>query len=409
MSVKKFLPLVILGVLVVVAAVILRNPPEADRQGPPDGPKMNVETVLVVRAPYQIKLQSYGTVQPRTQSMLVAQVSGEVTAINPNFREGGSFEEDDLLLAIDVRDYEADVRIAEGSLMETHQVLAEEQARSDQARQDWERLGNDGEAPALVLRKPQLLAAKARVISAESTLQKAKLDLERTEIHAPYGGRIMRKLVDVGQVVTVNSQLAEIYATDYVEIRLPLRNRDLGLIDLPESKGATENPAADVAIRSDLGGPQLWHGRIVRTESAIDETARQLHVVAQIDAPFTATETSSLPLKIGQYVTAELQGQRLANAIVIPNASIYQGSYVYTVKEGVLQRKNITIAWQSDTEALIDSGLNDGDQLVTTPLGQVTSGTRVSVSGSGNPRVEGERLSGESKTIENDDSRLDRG
>ena len=407
MNVRKFLPLVILGVLVMVAAVILRNPPEAERRGPPGGPKVNVEAMAVRSAPYQVYLQSYGTVQPRTQSMLVAQVSGEVTAINPNFREGGSFAKDDLLLSIDVRDYEADVRIAEGSLMESHQVLAEEEARSEQARQDWERLGNKGEAPALVLRKPQLLAAKARVISAESALQKARLDLERTEIHAPYAGRILRKLVDVGQVVSVNTQLAEVYATDYVEIRLPLRNRDLGLIELPESNDpAAANLDDNVTIRSDLGGEQLWRGRIVRTEGAIDATARQLHVVAQIDDPFSATATSALPLKIGQYVTAELGGRRLDDAIVIPNATIYQASYVYTVKDGVLQRKDIDIAWQSETEALIERGLIDGDQLVITPLGQVTSGTRVSV----NVRTPGQgaRLSGENNADENDDARLDR-
>ena len=407
MNVRKFLPLVILGVLVMVAAVILRNPPEAERRGPPGGPKVNVEAMAVRSAPYQVYLQSYGTVQPRTQSMLVAQVSGEVTAINPNFREGGSFAKDDLLLSIDVRDYEADVRIAEGSLMESHQVLAEEEARSEQARQDWERLGNKGEAPALVLRKPQLLAAKARVISAESARQKARLDLERTEIHAPYAGRILRKLVDVGQVVSVNTQLAEVYATDYVEIRLPLRNRDLGLIELPESNDpAAANLDDNVTIRSDLGGEQLWRGRIVRTEGAIDATARQLHVVAQIDDPFSATATSALPLKIGQYVTAELGGRRLDDAIVIPNATIYQASYVYTVKDGVLQRKDIDIAWQSETEALIERGLIDGDQLVITPLGQVTSGTRVSV----NVRTPGQgaRLSGENNADENDDARLDR-
>ena len=299
------------------------------------------------------------------------------------------------------------MRIAEGSLMESHQVLAEEEARSEQARQDWERLGNKGEAPALVLRKPQLLAAKARVISAESARQKARLDLERTEIHAPYAGRILRKLVDVGQVVSVNTQLAEVYATDYVEIRLPLRNRDLGLIELPESNDpAAANLDDNVTIRSDLGGEQLWRGRIVRTEGAIDATARQLHVVAQIDDPFSATATSALPLKIGQYVTAELGGRRLDDAIVIPNATIYQASYVYTVKDGVLQRKDIDIAWQSETEALIERGLIDGDQLVITPLGQVTSGTRVSV----NVRTPGQgaRLSGENNADENDDARLDR-
>ena len=406
MNMKKFLPLVILGVLLSGAAVILHNSPTAERRGPP-GFKVRVDAMAVRSAPYQVSLQSYGTVQPRTQSILVAQVSGEVTAINPNFREGSSFAEGDLLLSIDVRDYEADVRIAEGSLMESHQVLAEEEARSEQARKDWERLGNEGEAPALVLRKPQLLAAKARVISAESVLQKAKLDLERTGIYAPYDGRILRQLVDVGQVVSVNTRLAEIYASDYVEIRLPLRNRDLGLIDLPESSNRLIDKSRDnVTIYSDLGGEQRWSARIVRTEGAIDALARQLHVVAQIDEPFRIDGIHVLPLKIGQYVTAELRGRRLDDAIVIPNATIYQGSYVYTVKDDVLQRKDIDIAWQNDTEALIEGGLNDGDQLVTTLLGQVVSGTPVSVSV--RPGEEGARLSSEENTDEIDGPRADR-
>ncbi len=370
----------VIGAFVIVAALIWVLRPQSERRPPQGGPQLAVETLRISSQDYQVRLQSYGTIQPKTRSILVAQVAGQIVSINPNVRDGGFFETGDVLATIDPRDYEADVRIAEATLMDARQALAEAEARSNQAAEDWERLGNEGEAPALVLRLPQLEAAKARVISAQSSLRKAELDLERTNIVAPFAGRVLRKFVDLGQVVSVNTQLAEIYATDTVEIRLPLRNRDLPFIDLPESyRFARVNPdrEAPVVIRSDLTGPNAWQGRLIRTEGAIDESARQLHVIAEIEDPFGRGSESRDPLKIGQYVTAEMPGRIVEGAVVIPNTTIYQGSYVYVVEDGILRRRDIDVEWQNDTEAIVAGNLDIGDELVLTPLGQVTSGIRV--------------------------------
>ena len=381
---KKLMPFIILVVLVGLAYLVMRNPPQADRNEAPSGPQLSVDVMKLERQPYQVRLQSYGTVQPRTQSTLIAQVFGEITAINDSLRDGGFFEKGEVLLNIDQRDYLANVKIAEATLLDAKQALAQEQARAAQALEDWNRLGNEGEAPPLVLRKPQLLAAEARVISAESALDKARLELERTNIVAPYAGRVLTKLVDQGQVVNKNSPLAEIYAVDLVEIRLPLRNRDLSFIELPEDYrfGAEELvDGPQVTIRSELATGAEWQGRVVRTEGTIDDRARQLHVVAQVDDPFGIHAQGKSPLKIGQYVTAELAGRQVEDALVIPGGAIYQGGYVYIADEGILQRREIVVAWQNPAEALVTSGLDEGDLLVLTPLGQVTSGVRVTVSG----------------------------
>lgn len=380
----KLIPVAVLGGLILIAVLIRLNPPEAPQRRAFSGPQMTVEIRPVATRDYTIVLESYGTVQPRTRSVLIAQVGGEIVSVNPNVRDGGFFEKGDILGTIDSRDYEADVRISSATLMDARQALAEAEARTEQARQDWARLGNSGEPTDLVLRLPQLEAATARVISAESALQKAELRLERTNIVAPFAGRILRKLVGVGQVVSTNTQLAEIYATDNVEIRLPLRNRDLPYIELPEAyrySDSSDSAGGEVEIISQLGDAASWDAQLVRTESAIDETARQLHVIAMIEDPFGKEVDNRVPLKIGQYVTAKLKGKTLANSIVIPNSTIYQGTYVYVVEDGILRRRNIDIAWQNDDEALITAGLGPGDALVTTPLGQVTSGIRVSIVG----------------------------
>lgn len=372
-----------------ISKIIIDNPPETNRGIGAAVAKISVETLTLKPQLYPIVINSYGTVKPKTSSVLISQVSGEINKISQQFRDGGFFEKGDVLVELDDRDHRAEVKINQASLLSAKQVLLEEQARAKQALIDWQRLGNGAQASALVLREPQLAAAQAQVLSAEANLEKAQLQLERTNIMAPFAGRILTKHVDLGRVVASNTQLADIYAVDYVEIRLPINNKDLSYIVLPEeyrsSNKKLEGP--NVKITSDLIGKQHWQGKIVRTEGAIDESSQQLYIVAQIDDPYDVSSKSKVaPIKIGQYVNAEIVGKTIEQALVIPNSAIYQGSYVYIAEnindKTVLQRKEIIIRWQNAKEAIIESGLSVGDNLVLTPLGQVSSGTPVEISSS---------------------------
>jgi len=379
--------LVILAGLISVTFLLIylinNNPPQSKRFKPSKAPQMTVTTHVLTPQSYQVMVESFGTVKPRTRSILFSQVSGQITHVNGQFNDGGFFEKGDILIQLDDRDYTSEVRVSQASLLSANQVLLEEQARVEQAKADWQRLGNGKIASDLVLRKPQLEAAKAKVLSAQAQLDKAELSLERTKVIAPYAGRILKKQVDIGQVVSSNSQLATIFATDYVEIRLPIKNKDLALIKLPEvyrdigEQGSKNN----VKLTSDLMGHQSWNGKIVRTESAIDELSQQLYVVAQINRPYDAKTSEGSPIKIGQYVTAQIQGKELTDSLVIPSSAIYQGSYVYTVENNLLIRKEITIGWQNGKKSIIESGLVVGDELVLTSLGQVSSGTPVAIEG----------------------------
>lgn len=394
-KIKKLLPIIVLSALVFAAYIVTSNPPTAKRGRPSSTPQLSVQVQKLTRSDLALTIDSYGTIQPRTQSKLLPQVSGQIISISPKFRAGGFFEQGDVLVQLDQRDLLAEVKITQASLFSAKQNLSEEQARVEQAKQDWQRLGNSEQAPDLVLRKPQLLAAQATVFSAEASLAKAKLALERSNIVAPYSGRILSKSVDVGQVVSVGTELAEIYAIDYVEIRLPLKNKDLPYMILPESnrfeeESVQEQPA--VTIYSDLATRQSWFGKVVRTEGAFDEASQQLFVVAQIDDPYGKNDSDSMPLKIGQYVSAKIDGKVIKAALTIPNRAIYQGTYVYVVEDNMLKRKDIVIAWQNDDVAMIKSGLEANQLLVLTPLGQVTSGTIVNVSS-----IDGKELTNQEK------------
>ena len=344
------LPVITLVVLVGIARTIAGNPPERERRGDGGPPLLLVEAMTLQSRDYDVVLESYGTVQPRTRSRLVAQVGGQILSISPAFLDGAFFKAGDVLAQIDPRDYRADVSIAQAALLDARQALADAEARSAQAIDDWRRLGNAGAPPPLVAREPQRRAAEARVASAQAALEKAELALERTRIVAPYDGRVLSHDVDVGQVVAANTVLGEIYETESVEVRLPLRNRDLGFIELPDAAGDNVAPGS-VELVSELDGASRWRGTLVRTDSEIDPVTRQLHVTARLDDPY-ASGDGRMPIKIGQYVTAHIGGRTIEDAIIVPNRNIYQGAFVYVV-----------------------------DDAVTTQLGQVTSGTRVTVVG----------------------------
>ncbi|WP_286268743.1 efflux RND transporter periplasmic adaptor subunit [Thalassotalea hakodatensis] len=374
------LPLIVIIACVVIAMFIIGNPPQSKRQAPKRVAQLDVDVKTINPTSFTVIIESYGTVKPRTQSILYPQVSGQIVSISEKFQAGGFFEKGDELVRLDDRDLKAEVAIAKSNLLNARQTYSEEQARVEQAKQDWTRLGNNEQAPDLVMRKPQIQAAKANVESAQASLHKAELALERTRIIAPFSGRILSKNVDVGQLVSTGTQLAEIYAIDYVEIRLPLKNKDLPYIDLPENTRLSQAQVQpEVRFESSLVKEQFWQGKVVRTEGAYDVNSQQLYVVAQITDPYGVEVNNGMPIKIGQYVSAEITGKTVEGAITIPNRAIYQGSYVYVVEDNVLIRKEITTTWQNDKVAIIDQGLVEGDLLVLTPLGQVTSGTRVAI------------------------------
>lgn len=378
---RKLLPLLLLALFIGVTQLISHFKPVAAIRDKPPTPVISVETEQLIPRDYTLVINSFGRVQPRTEGELVAQVSGQIMDISPNFRDGGFFEAGETLITIDPRDYKIQVDIAAAELANARVNLEEQQALADQARKDRAILNKQGQASDYALRKPQLAAARSQIDAARAKLAQAQLAVERTEIKAPYAGRILSRSVDRGVVVSGNQALARIYATDRVEVRLPLKNSELGYVELPENyrnERPDQNHLPSVTIINSLGTTrEQWPASLVRTAGAIDEQSQQLYVTAQIDNPYVEDEDGRRPLKIGQYVTARIQGRTLADAIVIPNSAIYQGSYVYLFDQGLLQRTEIEVAWQNSRESLIGSGLKPGDHLVLTPLGQVSSGTPV--------------------------------
>lgn len=376
---KKILwPLVVVVLGVLAAFVLARSKPEVERQEqtiPP--PLVRVLEARVQDVPLDVRSQ--GTVRPHTESTLVAQVGGRIDTVSPSFAEGGFFRKGEVLVRIDPKDYSLAVTQAEAQVAQVRTRLERERAEAEIAREEWQELGT-GEPSALTLREPQLAEARAALAAAEASLEQAKLNLARTTVEAPYAGRVRAKRADVGQYVTPGTPLAEVFAIDYAEVRLPIPKDQLAFLDIDLGDS---NDGPSVRLFGEIGGvPQRWDARVVRTGGEIDPQSRMLPVFARVDDPFRRLGRAGRPdapvLPMGLFVEADVAGKVAPGAVVLPRSAIRQGGQVLVVDdEDRLRFRPVEILRAQGDLAVVGKGLSDGERVVVSTLETPVDGMEV--------------------------------
>ncbi|MEM7294340.1 MAG: HlyD family efflux transporter periplasmic adaptor subunit, partial [Pseudomonadota bacterium] len=217
--------------------------------------------------------------------------------------------------------------------------------------------------------------------AAEARLERAQLNHSRTAQLAPFNGRVHRASVDAGQFVQAGQALASVFATDVLEVRMPLNARQLAQARLP---GDAENEPMRATLSLKQGG-RVWRypALVVRSDSAIDTATRQLFVIAEVGGDSDAGDDKPT-LKVGQFVEAGIEGRLLESVFVIPRRLLLQDNEVFLANQGKLERRRVSVVWQNAQEAVIEAGLAEGEILVMTTLGNATAGTRLKYPGAPN-------------------------
>lgn len=378
-TLKVVLPLAVLALAAFGAVTLagLAEPPETVEVEvlPPA-----VRVLAVELADHRFTVRTQGTVRPRTESRVAPEVGGRVVWVSPDFVSGGFFEAGEPLLRLDSHDYQQAVVRASAEVAAAKLRLAQEEAEAEIARTEWEELG-EGAPPDLTARVPQLENARAGVAAAEANLVKARQDLQRTEIKAPYAGRVREKAVDVGQFVAPGHQLGSIYAIDIAEIRLPLPDQDLAyLSNMPlVYRGQRDSVGPEVVLRATFAGAEHeWTGRLVRTEGEIDPASRMVHAVAQVQDPYARTASGRPPLAVGMYVQAEILGDVAENVATIPRSALRNGTQLWVLDaEDRLRTREVEILRIDADTAIVGAGLESGERVVLSSLELATEGMRV--------------------------------
>ena len=369
-------PILVVAGGFLLAIVIIATGPEADRQERP-ADATPVRTIEAVKRTAQLTVTAHGTVVPKTESDLVAEVAGRVVAVSPSMVSGGFFSKGDLLIEIERIDYEAALEQARAALASAESELANSRLAFTRA----ERLSATRSVSQADLDQAlnQLNVARAARRQATAALARAERDLERTRVIAPFDGRVRTERVGTGQFVSRGESVATLYSTDYAEVRLPVKDQDLAFLPLSLARADPFSQARTKAmLRAEFaGGTHSWEADVVRTEGELDPLSRVVNVIAQVADPYEP-EGGSPPLTVGLFVEADIMGNTVHDVVVVPRAALQAGNRLYVVDAGNrLSFRDAEVVRLTAETAYLRVDVSDGEQICVTALDDAVEGQSV--------------------------------
>ena len=377
-AIKAIITIAVLLAAVAAAAGIIMSRPMPEQLTVSETTSA-IRAMTVVKESLRLKIRSEGTVTPKTQTNVIPEIKGRVTWISPNLVVGGYFQAGDLLVTIDAADYEARTGLA-------HAQLLRAEAELEHKRFELQRLQT--------LIKDNLVSqsnlenaarahkiAKANVIESKINLAQAERDLSRTKITAPFEGMVRSESIDIGQFVQQGTPIASIYASDAVEVRLPIVNAQLAYLDPANLQRGELDPATAPMIRLTAryaGTSFVWRGQLARTEGEIDAQSRMITAVARVRQDNQSPDVP--PLQVGAFVAAEIEGQYLDDIVRLPRAALRPNSQVLIIDgDNRLRFRAVNVLRLENDFVLIDSGLESGEVVNLSPIQTVVDGMRVSL------------------------------
>ena len=347
---KAGLPFIILIVALVVMVVLIQLKPEPEIKEV-ETKDFLVDAVDVSFENIEFLVYAQGAVQPKNKTMLSTQVSGRVVSISDAFNEGGFFKKGEILLELERDDYETDLLLAEAEVARVQASLDEEIARGKVAQREWSSV-NSGTPPELGLRKPQLAREQANLKAAKAALDRAKRNLARTKVTAPYDGLVKSRRVDLGQFIALGTQIGEVFSTDVAEVRLPLTDNDVSFL------GDLNREQPDVTLSADIAGKRhFWKGTLVRDEAVLDEARRVIYGVVEVNDPYNMSDGQhASELKFGRFVSAAISGLEASNIIKLPRFVMRLDGTVLSVDEDMKLQINRVDVMRAEEDFVYISG-----------------------------------------------------
>ncbi|WP_209349493.1 HlyD family efflux transporter periplasmic adaptor subunit [Pontixanthobacter sp. CEM42] len=403
--------------------IILRPEPEEEEQVEQ---VPLVETIAFGAASGPIQVLGSGTVQPREEVSIGAEVGGQLTFVNSNFREGGVVGAGAILFRINTTDYQNQVRTARADVAAQDVAVLQAQQEVTIAQAELERFAqrqNSGSALATVIdaddyasrilppqeangtaaapisaerkksspsnlatREPQLRSAKAARERAAANLANARTSLARTRVSAPFTGIVRSETAATGTLVQPGQVLGSIVSTSSYEVRISLTEAEAALIPDVLKDNNARIPAS---VFSDFGGlTYRWDAFVDRANNILDAQTRTIDIFLRVPNPLRGGKLvtdgeaagTAPPLLLGSFVRAEITGANLSSYAAIPAEYLRTGNKVWVVRDGKLRILPVRVIQRTDALAYITTAsLSEGGRLVTSSLRAAVDGMDVRV------------------------------
>ncbi len=374
--IKKLKPLfILLGAFALSYLLWLLGQVQPDPVEEAPAPDVIVE--ILTPKDFQVQISSNGTTTPLIQTILTAEVGGEVIYRSKKFSEGSSVIEGEILAKIDDTDLQLQYKNALLQLANAEVQHSLQLAEAEVAKEAWEKIG-DGAASDLTLKKPQLKQAEALLEVAKAQVSSAEKKLNKTEIVAPYAGRIQSVNIDLGTTIIPGQPVGALYTSSEVEVTLAVKDNDLQFLSIPmDGRKLDPSEQALVEIKSFYKGKnQTWIGRLERVDGVIDPVTRMINLIAVFKNDFIETDKPNLP--IGLFVEAQIDGIILKDIFSIPVNAISENNEVYIVNnDNELVSRQLSILKKYSDFVIVKDGLKAGERIVISKLSTASNGIKV--------------------------------
>ena len=340
-----------------------------------DPPDVIVKTLTTID--YQVKINSTGTTEPLTQTVLNSEVGGEVIYRSKKFSEGSSVLVGEILAKIDDTDLQLQYKNALLQLANAEVQYSLQLAESEVAKEAWEEIG-DGDASDLTLKKPQLKQAKALLDVAKAQVESAEKKLNKTEITAPYTGRIQNVNIDLGTTILPGQPIGAMYTSSEIEITLAVKDSDLQFLSIPmDGRKLNVNEKSNVIIKTFYKGEnQSWKGNLERVDGVIDPITRMINLIAVFKNDFIEKDKPTLP--IGLFVEAKIDGILLKNVFKIPSSALSADNTIYIVdKNNNLELRKLKVLKKYNEYVIVKDDLQVGERIVISKLNNASVGMKI--------------------------------
>ncbi|MDX2478473.1 MAG: HlyD family secretion protein [Gammaproteobacteria bacterium] len=423
---KPYILFAVIGLGILVAVMLMKSRTPLQHAGTEMLSK-SVEVITVKRTPFRAKVTAYGNVKPTVTLKTLAQVSGKISYIHPDLKQGNSIAAGTVVLKIDPQDYqvslkqtEADLAANKSSLKQlqveqqttlrsldltkknlqvgekelarirsvwdrkliARSVLDAEEQKVIQLRQNVSEL--QGQLDSYASRKATM---QSQITRSEEQVKSQKTTLGRTEITLPFSARVGGVSIEKGQFVSVGTILFEALDIKGVEInaQLPIlhmrslvNHMDGATLGKPGAGISSEmlsrlNLSARVKLVGDMPDA-WWDAQVLRFSESIDPTRRTLGIVVGIDRPYEKMIPGRRPpLLKGMFTAVEISAPQ-REAIVIPRKAIHHGRVYVVSQDKRLKIKPLEILQQQDDLVVVRSGLQEGEQIIINDLVPVIEG-----------------------------------
>ncbi len=366
---------VFLTACMVLAVFFVKTKPRAVRAARPRQIPI-VEVAPLVPTNARVALHTMGSVEPAMDVTLRAEVSGKVVFTHPSLVEGGRVEKGEVLVRLDSRDYRHALDIARAELATAQANLLLEQGKKAVAEVEWQlyhdEMGASDAENELALRIPQLRQAEATVQAARASVARASLDVERSEVRAPFSAVLQRASVDVGDIAAAGAELAHLVGLERVWIRTHIRPANIPNL-LWEDDQTTAPPNALVENRRGI----RRDARIFKLLPAIEEQGRMAQILVEVANPFDVPASSLL---INEMVHVVLYGRNVSDVYRIPRSAFREGSHIWLItEENRLSMMTVETVWSDRDYLYVRADVPPGSGLIVSALGAPVEGMEIRV------------------------------